>query len=112
MLDIKSKNIQVCVSPGEDCDASLGFAIAEARRRGCGIHLTLVLRPIWVGPSEVTDLKMIDGEWRKYGTDFLMECEYPGRSRAPSSTTRPAPSWWWTHVGSADRHICRGEHDE
>jgi nucleotide-binding universal stress UspA family protein len=75
-VDIKPKNIQVCVSPGEDYEASLGFAIAEARRRGCGIHLTLVLRPIWVGPSEVTDLKMIDGEWRKYGTDFLMECEH------------------------------------
>jgi nucleotide-binding universal stress UspA family protein len=74
MLDIEPRKILVCVSPGEDCDASLDFAVAEARRRGCGIHLALVVRPL-VGPRDVVDLRLIDGEWRKYGTDFLIACE-------------------------------------
>ena len=38
MLDIEPKVI-VCVSPGEDFEAALEFAVAEATRRGCGVHL-------------------------------------------------------------------------
>lgn len=75
MLDIKPHKILVCVSPGEDCAASLDLAVAEAQRRGCGVHLALAVRPVWVGPAEMTELRMVDGEWRKYGTDFLIDCE-------------------------------------
>ena len=75
MLDIKPHKILVCVSPGEDCSASLDLAVTEAQRRGCGVHLALAVRPVWVGPAEMTELRMVDGEWRKYGTDFLIDCE-------------------------------------
>ena len=75
MLDIKPHKVLVCVSPGEDYDASLDLAVAEARRRGCGIHLALAVRPVWFGPSEAAELRMVEGEWRKYATDFLIGCE-------------------------------------
>ncbi len=75
MLDIEPRKILVCVSPGEDCAASLDFAAAEARRRECGVHLALAVRPLWVGRGTVSDLTMIDDEWRKHGTDFLISCE-------------------------------------
>lgn len=75
MLPIEPRKILMCVSPGESFEAALDFAVAEALRRGCGIHLALAVRPVWVGPPEVTDLRLVDGEWRKYGTDFLIECE-------------------------------------
>ncbi len=75
MLDIEPRKILVCVSPGEDVDASLRFAVAEAHERGCGIHLALAVRPVWVGPTDVTDLRVVDGEWRKFGTDFILQCE-------------------------------------
>jgi nucleotide-binding universal stress UspA family protein len=75
MLPIKPSKILLCVSPGEDLAASLDYAVAEATRRSCGIHLALAVRPVWVGPSEVADLRFVDGEWRKYGADFLIECE-------------------------------------
>ena len=65
----------MCVSPGEDFEAALDFTVAEAVRRGCGIHLALAVRPIWVGPPEVADLRLVEGEWRKYGTDFLVDVE-------------------------------------
>lgn len=75
MLDIKPHKILMCVSPGEDCGASLDLAVAEARRRGCGIHLALAVRPAWGGRSEMPELHVVDGEWRKFGTDFLIDCE-------------------------------------
>jgi nucleotide-binding universal stress UspA family protein len=76
MLDSDPPKVLVCVSPGEDCEASLEFAVAEARRRGCGIHLVLAARTLWVAAGDVTELRMVDGEWRKYGTDFLIDCEH------------------------------------
>lgn len=75
MLDIEPHKVMVCVSPGEDCEAALDFSVAEAQRRGCGIHLVTALRPIWVGPSEVADLRVVDGTFRKHGTEFLIACE-------------------------------------
>lgn len=75
MLPIEPRKILLCVSPGEDFEAALDYTVAEAARRGCGIHLALAVRPIWVGPPDVADLRLVDGEWRKYGTDFLIECE-------------------------------------
>jgi len=75
MLPIEPRKILLCVSPGEDFEAALDLAVAEAQRHDCGIHLALVVRPVWVGPPDVTDLRLVDGEWRKYGTDFLISCE-------------------------------------
>lgn len=81
MLDLEPKKILVCVSPGEDAEASIELAVAEARRRGCGIHLVLAVRPVLVAPG-LADLRIVDGEWRKYGTDFLIECEHRVRELA------------------------------
>ncbi len=75
MLKLETGKILVCVSPGEDCEASLDYAVSEARRLGSGIHLALAVRPLGVTPAGVTDLRLVDGEWRKYGTDFLVSCE-------------------------------------
>ena len=75
MLNIEPHKVMVCVSPGEECDAALEYAFAQARSRECAIHLAMALRPIWVGPTDVADLRVVDGTWRKYGTDFLIECE-------------------------------------
>ena len=75
MLNIEPHKVMVCVSPGEDCEAGLEFAVAQARSRGCGIHLAMVLRPILVGLTDVADVRLADGTLRNYGTDFLIECE-------------------------------------
>jgi len=82
MLEIEPQKVLVCVSPGEDCQATLDYAVAEADRRGCGIHLALAVRPVLVGMGDVADLRIIDGEWRKYGTDFLIECEQKVKAAA------------------------------
>ena len=75
MLRIEPAKVLMCVSPGEDFEAALDFTVAEATRRGCGVHLALAVRPVWVGPPDVADLRLVEGEWRKYGTDFLVDCE-------------------------------------
>lgn len=75
MVNIEPHKVMVCVSPGEDCEAALEFAVAQARSRGCDLHLVMVLRPILVGLTEVADVRLDDGTLRNYGTDFLMECE-------------------------------------
>ena len=81
MLNIEPHKIVVCVSPGEDYQASLDFAIAQAQSRGCDIHLAMAIRPMLVGPTDSVDLRVGDGTLRKYGTDFLIECEHEIRSR-------------------------------
>ena len=75
MLNIEPHKVMVCVSPGEDCEAVLEFAVARARSRECDLHLVMVLRPILVGLTEVVDVRLDDGTLRNYGTDFLIECE-------------------------------------
>ncbi len=74
MLDIEPRKVMVCVSPDEDAAAALDFAVVEASRRECGIHLALAVRPAWIGPGTVSELTTVDGEWRKRGTAFLVEC--------------------------------------
>jgi len=76
MLNIEPHKVMVCVSPGEDYEAALDFAVAQALSRECGIHLVMALPPIWVGPTGVADLRVMDGTFRKYGTEFLIECEH------------------------------------
>jgi len=74
MLPIEPKKVLMCVSPGEDFEAALDVTVAEATRRGCGVHLALAVRPVWARRS-AGDLSLVEGEWRKYGTDFLVDCE-------------------------------------
>src|SRR3954449_10464101 len=75
MLRIEPTQVLMCVSPGEDFEAALDFTVAEAGRRGCAVHLALAVPPVWMGPSDVADLSPVDGEGRRYGTDFLIDCE-------------------------------------
>ena len=49
--------------------------LRKPRDAGCGVHLALAVRPVWVGPPDVADLRLVEGEWRKFGTDFLVDCE-------------------------------------
>jgi nucleotide-binding universal stress UspA family protein len=75
MLGIEPRKVLMCVSPGEDFEAALDLTVAEATRRGCGIHVALAVRPVLLGPTGVADLSLVEGEWRRYGTDFLVDCE-------------------------------------
>jgi nucleotide-binding universal stress UspA family protein len=94
MLDLQPRKIVVCVSPGEDCQASLDFALAEAQRRGCGIHLALSVGPVLATPPDVFELRLVEGEWRRYGTDFLIDCERRLKERGGDA---PAVSTEITH---------------
>lgn len=75
MLDIEPHKVVVCVRPGDDYEASFHYAVARARRRRCGIHLVLAVRPMLAEPAGITDLRLVGGELRTYGVDFLLECE-------------------------------------
>lgn len=69
------RKIVVGVSPGEGSDAALEYASAEALRRQCSVHLVYALHAVWGGPSDAVDLRLVDGELRKVGVDFLQECQ-------------------------------------
>ena len=75
MTVIEPRRLVVGVAMGEDCDAALEFAAAEALRRGCGVHLVHAMHPVWAGPTDVVDLRLVDGELRKVGVAFLQDCQ-------------------------------------
>src|SRR5680860_595430 len=82
MLDIEPKKVMVCVDSGKDCNAAVEFAVAEAGRRECGVHVVLALPPLWLGSPGVIDLRVMDGELHKAGTDILMGVERRAREFA------------------------------
>jgi nucleotide-binding universal stress UspA family protein len=67
--------IVVGVAMGEDNDAALEFAAAEGVRRQCHVHLVYALHPVWVGPADAVDLRLVDGELRNVGVQFLQRCQ-------------------------------------
>ncbi len=69
------ERIVVGAAMGEGCDAALDFAAAEAGRRHCSVHLVHALHPVWTGPSDAVDLRLVDGELRKVGVEFLQDCQ-------------------------------------
>ncbi len=75
MLKTEPRNLLVCVSPGEDCGAALEYAVAQARGRGCGVHLVTVLPPLFGERAGGGDLRLVDGTLRHFGRDFLDSCE-------------------------------------
>lgn len=87
MSDIEPKKIMVGVNSEKECNAAVEFAVAEARRRECGLHLVHALPPLWLGSPGVIDLRVLDGELRKAGTHILMELE--GRVRDLSGGSVP-----------------------
>ena len=44
MWDVKPRKVLVGIE-SDECEAALQYAVAEARRRGSGIHLAHVARP-------------------------------------------------------------------
>lgn len=67
--------IVVGVGPAGRHRAALEYAAAEAVRRGCGIHLVLVIHPRWPGPDGMVELKLVGEELVRVDTEMLMECE-------------------------------------
>lgn len=67
--------IVVGVGPAGRNDAALEYAAAEATRRGCGIHLVLVIHPRWPGPDGMIELKLVGQDLIRVDTDMLMACE-------------------------------------
>lgn len=70
-----SKGIVVGVDPAREHDAALEFAVAQARRRGRGIHLVVVLHPGHSGPDQVLELKLVGDELLRVDHDLLLRCE-------------------------------------
>ena len=69
MWDMEPRKVLVGVE-SEDCDAVLQYAVAEARRRGCGVHLAHVARPSVLSSCVLDDLALVDDELRR--TDQLV----------------------------------------
>ena len=67
--------IIVGIEPSGRNLASLEYAAAEATRRGCGIHLVLVVHPRWPGPDGLIETKLVGQDLVRVDTDLLMACE-------------------------------------
>lgn len=89
MLNTQGKKVMVCVDSQKGYEAALEFAVAEAHRRECGVHVVFALPPLWIGPPG-DDIRVVDGELRKAGTDILLEAEH--RVRELSDDTVPVSS--------------------
>ena len=64
--------IIVGIEPSGRNLASLEYAAAEATRRGCGIHLVLVVHPRWPGPDGLIETKLVGQDLVRVDTDLLM----------------------------------------
>jgi nucleotide-binding universal stress UspA family protein len=69
MWDIEPRKVLVGIESG-DCEAALQYAVAEARRRGCGIHLVHVARPTLFSSCALDDVALVGDELRR--TDQLV----------------------------------------
>jgi nucleotide-binding universal stress UspA family protein len=70
MWDMEPRKILVAVDSG-DCEAALVYAVAEARRRGCGLHLVHVARPAMDLSCAMDDVCLLEGELRLAGRSDL-----------------------------------------
>ncbi|HRK46809.1 MAG TPA: universal stress protein, partial [Nocardioides sp.] len=94
MWDMKPPKVLVGVDR-PDCEAALQYAVAEARRRGCGIHLVHVARPI-LASRALDDIALVDGELRETSrvllaraaarTQQLIDAQDPDDERLSVST--------------------------
>lgn len=70
MWDTTPRKILVGVE-SEDCEAALHVAAAEARRRGCGVHLMHVAHPLFPGSSEVASYVLVADQLSDRGRTAL-----------------------------------------
>jgi nucleotide-binding universal stress UspA family protein len=66
MWDMEPRKVLVAVD-SVDCEAALQYAVTEARRRGCGIHLVHVARPALGHSCALDDVCLVEGELRLAG---------------------------------------------
>ncbi len=66
MWDIEPRKVLVAVD-SDGCEAALEYAVAEARRRGCGLHLVHVARPAFGHSCALDDVCLIEDELRLAG---------------------------------------------
>lgn len=95
MWDMEPRKILVAVDY-VDCEAALEYAVAEAVRRGCGVHLVHVARPALGDACALDDLCMVEGELRIAGhleldaaaarAQELIDAEAPDDDRLSVST--------------------------
>jgi nucleotide-binding universal stress UspA family protein len=69
MWDIQPRKVLVGIE-SDGCEAALQYAVAEARRRGCGIHLVHVARPALFSSCALDDIALVGDELRR--TDQLV----------------------------------------
>jgi nucleotide-binding universal stress UspA family protein len=74
MWDMEPRKVLVGIE-SEDCDASLHYAVAEAMRRGCGIHLVHVARPSLFSSCALDDIALVDDELRRTDQMVLAAAE-------------------------------------
>jgi nucleotide-binding universal stress UspA family protein len=75
MVEPLKGKIVVGVGPAGRHRAALEYAANEAQRRGCGIHLVLVVHPRWPGPDGMVELKLVGEDLVRVDTEMLSECE-------------------------------------
>ena len=63
MWDMEPRKVLVGVDTSSR-EAALQYAVAEARRRGCGIHLVHVARPV-LASCALDDIALVEGELRE-----------------------------------------------
>jgi nucleotide-binding universal stress UspA family protein len=77
MWDMEPRKVLVGVD-SRSTEAALQYAVAEARRRGCGIHLVHVARPV-LATRSLDDIALVDGELRN--PDQLLLASAAGRTQ-------------------------------
>ena len=70
MFDMKPAKILVGVASGEEADAALDYAVAEARRRGLGVHLVHAMDPVLLAADPQT-WALVEGSLREAATQVL-----------------------------------------
>lgn len=69
MWDMEPRKILVAVDSA--CDSALQYAVAEALRRGCGIHVARVDRPAIWSSYVLDEVSLVESELRRPGASLL-----------------------------------------
>ncbi len=75
MLDIEPRKIIVGVAPHQHCDAALEYAAVRARESGRGVHLVLVVHPVWGDVDPAVEVELLGDDLRRVDTTVLLQAE-------------------------------------